>query len=346
MSIKIGKNILKELGGYLRDKNFNRIYIITDDKVNELHFNYLKNILKGFDLRTYILPQGERSKSIDIVLSIYDDLIENNIDRNTAILSFGGGVVGDIAGFVASTYKRGLKYIQIPTTLLSQVDSSIGGKVGVDYGGYKNIIGSFYFPEATFIDPYFLKTLPTRQITCGLGEILKYGLIYDYELFEYTKDRLCNIYEKDLDVLLPIIKKSVDIKEEIVSKDKYDLGLRKMLNFGHTIGHSIETYYDFTKFNHGECVILGMTYESFIGKSLRLIDEDYFDEIYRTLKELMTPIKFNEEEIHDLMDFMRNDKKNIGENIAFVLPVGRGKVDVYYDIDDKMIINSLKGEWI
>ena len=171
MGIKIGENILEKLDGYLKEKNFNKVYIITDDIVNKLHFDYLKDFLKSFDLTTYVLHHGEKSKSIDTVLSIYDNLIENNIDRNTVILSFGGGVVGDIAGFTASTYKRGLKYIQIPTTLLAQVDSSIGGKVGVDYGGYKNIIGSFYFSEATFIDPYFLSTLPSREITCGLGEI-------------------------------------------------------------------------------------------------------------------------------------------------------------------------------
>ena len=346
MGIKIGENILEKLDGYLKDKNFNKVYIITDDIVNKLYFDYLKNFLKDFDLTTYVLHHGEKSKSIDTVLSIYDNLIENNIDRNTVILSFGGGVVGDIAGFTASTYKRGLKYIQIPTTLLAQVDSSIGGKVGVDYGGYKNIIGSFYFPEATFIDPYFLSTLPSKEITCGLGEILKYGLIYDYDLFEFTKNSLWNIYEKDLNILQPIIKKSVDIKEKIVLKDKYDLGLRKILNFGHTIGHSIEAYSNFTKLNHGECVILGMIYESFIGKDLGLIEEDYFDEIYTTLKELISPIKFSEEEIHSLMGFMKNDKKNIDDNIAFVLPIAKGKVDVFYNIDDRMVINSLKGEWI
>ena len=346
MKYVIGNNTLCELSEYLRCRNVKRLYIITDDIVNKLYMNYLKEFLKEFNLVIYIMPNGEESKTIDTVLSIYDDLIENNIDRNTFILSFGGGVVGDVAGFVASTYKRGLNYIQIPTTLLAQVDSSIGGKVGVDYGGYKNIIGSFYFHQAIFIDTYFLNTLPYSEIMCGLCEILKYGLIYDYDLFELVKHNLDSIYEKDLNILLPIIKKSVAIKEEVVSKDKYDLGLRRILNFGHTIGHSIESYYNFSKFNHGEGVILGMIYESYIGKDLELINSDYFYEIYNVLRYFTPPIKFNEKEIEDLIDIMKNDKKNIDDSIAFILPVGKGKVDIYYDIDKKSIIKSLKGEWI
>ncbi len=346
MKTIIGESVLDKLNGYLKDNSMYKLYIITDDIVNELYMNYLEKILKDFNLITYVLPSGEESKSIDNIMPIYDNLIENNIDRNTIILSFGGGVVGDVAGFVASTYKRGLKYIQIPTTLLAQVDSSLGGKVGIDYGGYKNIVGSFYFPEVVIIDISFLKTLGHKEVTCGLGEILKYGLIHDYSLFEFTRLNLKNIYKKDLNVILPIIKRSVNIKQEIVSKDKYDIGLRKILNFGHTIGHSIESYYGFTKFNHGESIILGIMYESYIGKELGLIDEGYFDEIFTTLKNLVTPIRFSNEEINSLINIMKNDKKNINDNIGFILPVGKGKVNLYNNIEEQLIIKSLKGEWI
>lgn len=342
----IGNNILCELSKYLKYKNINNLYIITDETVNNLYMDYLKSFIDDWTLNIYVIPSGEKSKSIETVLLIYDDMIENNINRDTMILSFGGGVVGDIAGFIASTYKRGLKYIQIPTTLLSQVDSSIGGKVGIDYGGYKNIIGSFYFPKITYIDMCFLSTLPYREIICGLGEILKYGLIYDYELFRFTKNNIDNIHRKDLTTLLTIIERSVAIKKEIVSKDKYDYGLRRILNFGHTIGHSIETHYGFTKFNHGECVILGMIYESYMGKDLGLIDDEYFNEIHGILGELVKPIKFNENEIKDLLNFMKNDKKNINDNITFILPCDKGKVDIYYNISQEKIIKSLKGEWI
>lgn len=345
MNVKVGYNVLKELEEYLRTNNVDKLYIITDSNVHKLYMDYLDNIIKDWDYNIYIMPPGEESKTINSVLLIYDDLIDNHIDRNTLILAFGGGVVGDIAGFVSSTYKRGLKYVQIPTTLLSQIDSSIGGKVGVDYGGYKNIIGSFYFPERVFTDTYFLSTLPKREITSGLGEIFKYGLIYDYELFQYTRDNIDKIYNNDINVLNTIIKRCISIKQEIVSQDEKDLGIRKILNFGHTIGHSIEAYYGFSGFNHGEAVMLGMLYEFYIAKCLGLIDVNYYKEIFNTLIPIVKPIKFDEDEIADLLEIMENDKKNISNRITFILPTGEGKVEIFSNIDKKLIINTLEGEW-
>lgn len=345
LDLVIGYNLTKELKEFFKINNVNRLYVITDTIVSKLYMKYIDGVIKNWDYNTYIIPSGEESKNMDTVFSIYNDLLDSNIDRNTYILAFGGGVVGDIAGFVASTYKRGLKYVQIPTTLLSQIDSSIGGKVGVDYGGYKNIIGSFYFPEKVFIDTYFLTTLPKREITSGLGEVFKYGLIYDYELFQYTKDNLDKIYEMDLNVLNIIIKKSVSIKEKIVSQDKKDFGLRRILNFGHTIGHSIEAYYGFNRYNHGEAVILGILYESYIAKNLGLIDRNYFNEIHDILLPLVKPIKFQGNEIYDLLEIMENDKKNILEEITMVLPIDKGRVKIFNNIDKDLIINSLKGEW-
>lgn len=345
MNIKIGKNILGELDKYLKKTGINNLYIITDENINRLYNNYLKENLKEYNFNIYVLPPGEESKSIDMVLSIYDNMLKNSINRNTLIISLGGGVIGDIAGFVASTFKRGINYIQIPTTFLAQVDSSIGGKVGIDYGGLKNIIGSFYFPTMTIIDIFFLKTLSNRDITCGLGEVFKYGLIADYNLFEFTSFNLPNIYGKDEDILLNIINRSVAIKKDIVDRDRYDVGIRRILNFGHTIGHSIEAYYKFSKFNHGEAVILGMIYESHIAKEIGLIDERYFDKIYKVLKNLIVPIKFNIAEISSLINIMENDKKNLDGKIVFILPTGKGEADLFNDIDVKLIINSLKGGW-
>lgn len=345
MNIKIGSNILHELDSYIEKLRTNYIYIITDEYVNKLYKNTIIRIIKNYNSNIYVLPQGETSKSFDNVLSIYDNLLENNVDRNALIISIGGGVVGDISGFIASTYKRGLKYIQIPTTLLSQVDSSIGGKVGINYGGYKNIIGTFYFPEVTIIDTCFLDTLNYRQITCGLGEILKYGLIYDYDLFQFISMNLDNIYNKDHDILLTIIKKSVSIKENIVEDDIFDRGARQILNFGHTIGHSIEGYYEFSRYNHGEAVILGMMYEAFIAKDMGLIDESYFQSIYSVLRNIVEPIKFNSSEIEKLYELMKNDKKNEKGSIVFILPVGRGKVKPIKCIDKETVFNSLKGDW-
>ncbi|NLJ78228.1 MAG: 3-dehydroquinate synthase [Tissierellia bacterium] len=346
MDIIIGENCIGKLNEYLRSNRATELYIITDDNVNALHMEKLKEVIKGYDMNTYTLSPGEESKSISTILSIYDDLIENNIDRDAIILSFGGGVVGDIAGFAASTYKRGLKYIQIPTTLLAQVDSSVGGKVGIDYGGYKNIVGSFYFPELTLVDIQFLDTLKDREIICGLGEVLKYGLIYDYDLFQFTMDNMEQIYNKDLDILLQIIRRSITIKEEVVNRDRYDTGLRMILNFGHTIGHGIEAYYDFGRYNHGEAIILGMIYESKIAYRMGLIDEKYFQTIYQGLRKLVAPVKFNGYEIEQLIHRMKNDKKNKGDRIAFILPISRGKVKLHMDVDEGLIAESLKGEWV
>lgn len=346
MEVIIGENNFDRLKEYLQDNNMYKLYIITDNIVNDLYMDYLEGSLKDFHLNTYIIRAGEASKNMDNVFSIYDDLLDKNIDRNTVILSFGGGVVGDIAGFVAATYKRGLKYIQIPTTLLAQVDSSVGGKVAVDYGGYKNIIGSFYFPELVVVDTLFLSSLGRRELICGLGEVLKYGLIYDYTLFEFTRDNFESIYEKDFKTLEFIVERSISIKAEIVSKDKYDRGIRQTLNFGHTIGHSIESYYKFNKFNHGEAVILGIIYESYMAKEIALIDEEYFKEIYMVLKELVKPIEFTEKDIDHLIHIMKNDKKNINNKITFILPNGRGKVDLYDTINSELIRKSLSYRWI
>lgn len=345
MDIYMDKYNLSKLNEYLIKTSIDRLYIITDEVVNRLYMDYLKSFIGDIDQYVYILPSGEENKTIDNILSIYDDLIEKNIDRKTLIVSFGGGVVGDVAGFVASTYKRGLNYIQIPTTLLAQVDSSIGGKTGFDYKGFKNIIGSFYFPEAIFIDVSFLKSLSDREILCGLGEIFKYGLIADYGLFQYTKDNLNYIYHKDLDTLISIVNRSISIKQDIVSKDRYDRGVRNILNLGHTIGHSIEAYYNFSKYNHGEGVILGMMYEFYMAWELDLIDRNYFKEVYNILSSILYPISFKQKEIEDLIHIMKNDKKNIGDSIVFVLPVDRGKVDVFYHVEEDLIIKTLKGDW-
>lgn len=346
MEVLIGKDTLNEFKSYLSRLNVNRLYIIMDENIYKLHGKRIKEQIAGFEYLLYIMPLGESTKSLEQVLKVYDNLIENNVDRNTVILSIGGGVTGDISGYIASTFKRGLKYIQVPTTLLAQVDSSIGGKVGINYKGYKNIIGSFYFPESTIIDLRFLKTLNRRQITSGLGEILKYGLISDYKLFKFATINIDRIYNIDNEILLPIIEKSVSIKENIVKDDVIDRGQRMVLNFGHTVGHAIESYFEFDKYNHGEAVILGMIYESNIAKDMNLIDKEYAKEIYEVLENIVRPIKFKDKEIDMLLKKMENDKKNQGNGITCILPVGKGKVDIFDGVNREFIIHSLKGEWI
>ncbi len=346
MDIIIGSNILNKLPKVLSSMNTNKILLITDENVAKIYLKKILNVLYEFQIEIYVLKSGEKSKSVDTVLEIYDKLIEFNFDRNTTILSLGGGVVGDIAGFVASTYMRGIKYIQVPTTLLAQVDSSIGGKVGIDYKDLKNIIGSFYFPVKNFVDVDFLQTLDTREIISGLGEVFKYGLIEDYDFFTYVDENLNNIYEKDYQILMFIVEKSIDIKNKIVQLDKKDENIRKKLNFGHTIGHSIETLYNFEKFNHGEAVILGILYESYISKEMELIDNEYFSDIFKALTELVNPIFFDDSEIDTLLNIMYHDKKNIDNRITFILPTGKGEVDIFYNVEEEIIRKALRGIWI
>jgi len=346
MEITIGYNILDKIKGCLSKLGANRVYTIVDENVYKMHEKKVRELVEGLNNIFYIMPSGENTKSIEHVLRVYDDLIEKRVDRNTVIISIGGGVTGDISGFIAFTFKRGLKYIQIPTTLLAQVDSSIGGKVGINYKGYKNIIGSFYFPENTIIDISFLETLDRRQVTSGLGEILKYGLISDYEFFRFVSKSINSIYSCNNEVLLPIIKRAVSIKESIVNQDITDRGHRKILNFGHTIGHSIESFYGFNRYNHGEAVMLGIMYESNIAKYMGLISEEYFMEICEILQKIVMPVQFNDEEIDELLNKMENDKKNQKDGIAFILPVAKGKVDIFNSIEKELIIKSLKGEWI
>ena len=349
MEIVVGKDLFAEIIEFLKVNNKRNIYIITDENVANYHLENLLSFLSSYNVRVYVLEPGEKSKSLEVISGIYLELIENNYDRSTTIISLGGGVVGDISGFISSTYLRGVDYIQVPTTLLAQVDSSIGGKVGVDFGRYKNMIGSFYFPIGNFIDVKLLNTLDKRELISGLGEVIKYGIIKDYDFFKYTRDNIEKIYEFDDRVLLNIVRKSVSIKSEIVGLDERDRDLRRILNFGHTIGHGIESLFGFSNYNHGEAVILGMLYESYISKELGLIDEEYFNEIFNTLRNLVPNkpnIRTGDGSLSEIIDIISHDKKNVGGRIVFVLPTGRGKVEIFDDVNFELIKKSLKGDWL
>lgn len=333
MRFRLVDNIWDELKRYTVDDNY---ILITDDNIYRLYKDDIDRLLCVRNNILLIKP-GEESKNLENVVKIYDKLVEKNIDRNGFILSLGGGMIGDLAGFAASTYKRGINYVQIPTTLLAQVDSSIGGKTAVNYGGYKNLIGTFYFPVETIIDIRFLKTLSKRDFISGLGEVVKYGIIADYEFFKYIKENLNGIFDKEDNILRYIVGKSVEIKSSIVEKDKFDLNIRHNLNFGHTVGHSIESHFNYEMYYHGEAVILGMLVELKIAYLKGLIGNEYFEEIRALLLSLIESYKFNEDEIDGLIKIMKNDKKNIDRKIAFVLPVGKGKVDTFFDIEEKTI---------
>ncbi|MGO1372281.1 MAG: 3-dehydroquinate synthase [Senegalia sp. (in: firmicutes)] len=340
--IHIKRNLLKELDIHLKEYKNKKIIIITDENVSKI---YLKDILKkleDFDVYKFIIPQGEKSKSFSMAENIYDKLIKEKFNKSSLIISLGGGVVGDLAGYISATYMRGVNYIQIPTTLLSQIDSSIGGKVGINYKGIKNIIGSFYQPQKVLIDINTLKTLNKGDISSGLAEMIKYGIIKDYDLLKKIDGKIPLILNLELDDIDILIQKSLEIKKDIVEADTFEKNTRKTLNFGHTIGHGIESLDEFKRFKHGEAVALGMISESFIANKMGLISGEYYNQIKKIIFKIIKRISFTLEEKKQILKNIEMDKKNIDENIVFIFPVDYDKVDIFYiDISNKLIIESL-----
>ncbi|NMB34472.1 MAG: 3-dehydroquinate synthase, partial [Clostridium sp.] len=267
------KNDYEDIGRCINNARLSgKLVLITDSNVDRLQAPQCIEAFEehGYHVDKFVIEAGESSKNLDTIKDIYEYLLGLNVDRNTSLIALGGGVVGDITGFAAATFLRGLSYIQIPTTLLAQADSSVGGKVGVDFEGSKNIVGSFYQPRFVYINVNSLKTLPKRQLQAGLAEVIKHGIIHDIEFFDYIDKNTRKIFEFDEVVLQYITKSNCSIKGAIVEKDEHESGLRAILNFGHTIGHAIETVMNF-EFLHGECVSLGMVGAFKMAKSLGMI---------------------------------------------------------------------------
>lgn len=304
--------------------------LVVDKNIYTNHANRIKVLFKESEM--LILPIDEREKNLTRLLEIIDFFIENKLERENKVFIIGGGVLGDMAGFATSIYKRGVDYIQVPTSLLSQIDSSIGGKTGVDYGGYKNIIGSFHLPRKTIIDFNFLKSLPKREIISGFGEIVKYGIISDYEILEDINFNMEEIRRNNLNIIGKFINKSIEIKEEIVGLDIHEKGLRKKLNAGHTIGHGIESYYNYEKYKHGEAVLLGIYYESTIAYNRSYITRHYYELINKIVRSFIEIEKFTRRDIDKIYTYMKMDKKNIGGRISFILPVNIESVEEFFDI--------------
>lgn len=321
------------------ESKYDKILIITDENVYNYQFeSFISNLNHG-DIELFIIKSGEASKSLHMYESIIKFCIKVNITRKSLVIAFGGGVVGDLAGFVASTYMRGVNLVQVPTTLLSQVDSSVGGKTGINIGNIKNIIGTFYQPKLTYINVNSLKTLKSEDYLSGLGEALKYGYIYDYSFLKYIKNNSEKIMEKDEEVLFNIIKKCTDIKWDIVSKDEKESDLRKILNLGHTFGHGIEKI---CSLSHGIAVNIGTNMAFMLALDKGFIESNYYKEFIDISKLLNLPISFKAENYEEILNIMKSDKKNSFGNINLVMPVGRGEVKIVDNITDDEILNVIK----
>jgi len=311
-----------------------KVAIITNPKVAGLHINYLTNKLKTKELHIITLPDGEEYKNFESVNYALDRLFDAKFDRNSTLIAFGGGVIGDMTGFIASIFLRGIKFIQIPTTLLAMVDSSVGGKTGINNKYGKNLIGSFYQPEAVYIDTYFLKTLEKREFAAGMAEIIKMAVMFDKEFFENIKNNKLSLEE--------MIKRSVELKAEVVNQDEKEKGIRSVLNYGHTFGHVIENLTNYKTYLHGEAVAIGMVMANALSKKLGFLSEKEEKEIKKVLEKNNLPTSFNIKDIDEFYNHFFLDKKTLNNEIKFIIPESIGKYKIAKNIDEKIIKEVLK----
>jgi len=344
--IAIGSNVLEGVGDNLKSFGLSpKIALVSNPTVFSLYGERASVSVKkaGFDLLTVIIPDGEEYKDLLWVQHIYNELLKAKLDRLSALIALGGGVIGDITGFAASTYMRGISYIQMPTTLLAQVDSSVGGKTGVNHKLGKNMIGTFWQPRLVWIDVETLGTLPKRELLAGLAEVIKYGVIHDKELFdllEVNRDKILNL---DRDALTNIIKRSCEIKAEVVSKDERESGLRAILNYGHTIGHAIETVTEYKRFLHGEAVAIGMYLEARLSQMLNFIKGDQVFKIKNLIDSYGLPSEMPADiDINSILLSIQLDKKVVAGELKFILPEKIGSVRIHKGITEKFIKELLQ----
>jgi len=310
-----------------------KVAIITNPTVSGLHINKLLSKLQAKEIHIVTLPDGEEYKNFDSIHFGLDRLFDAKFDRNSVLIAFGGGVIGDMTGFMASIFLRGIKFIQIPTTLLSMVDSSVGGKTGINNKYGKNLIGAFYQPEVVYINPDFLKTLPKREVSAGMAEVIKMSVMFDKVFFENIKDNKCTIEQ--------IIRRSVELKSEVVTQDEKEKGIRSILNYGHTFGHVIENLTNYSVYLHGEAVAIGMVMANRLAVKLGYLTEIEEKEIIKCLKENDLPTTFQIKDVNDFYEHFFADKKTLNNSIKFIIPNGIGNYKIVKDVDKEIILEVL-----
>lgn len=316
-----------------------KLCIVTDSKVEGLYADEVSQVLKDKcrEVVVFSFPEGEKSKNLDTVRDIYEFLIQHKFGRKDMLLALGGGVVGDVTGYAAATYMRGIDFVQVPTTLLAQVDSSVGGKTGVDFDQYKNMVGAFYMPKLVYMNLAVLRSLDDRQYYAGMGEVMKYGLIKNSAFYEWIIDNMYEIHERDMDTLEEMVLKSCTYKKLVVEKDPTEKGERAILNFGHTIGHAIEKAKNF-ELLHGECVALGCVAAAFISWKRELISMEEYYEIRDMFVPFNLPISIDNINPEEILQLVASDKKVEGDKIKFILlkKVGKAMIDTSVTKDEIM----------
>ena len=332
-----------DLAKVISSSKAGKVLVVTDSNVDTLYSEHCFEVINKTGLRCtkFVFPAGEASKNLGTVGGIYQHCKENGFERQDMIIALGGGVVGDLAGFAAATYLRGINFVQVPTSLIAQCDSSVGGKVGVDFQGGKNLVGAFYQPKAVYIDVNTLNTLPEREFVSGFAEVIKHGAIQDKDFFRYLEDNCEEILARKEGVMSYVVRTNCSIKARIVEIDEKESDLRAILNFGHTVGHAIESVLDFSLL-HGECIALGMISACNIAENLGIADKQNLERIMKLLSNLKLPTYYKGLNIERVYKQMYLDKKISGGKLNFILPRKIGEVVQSNEVPESMIIQSIE----
>jgi len=338
--IFVGSHVIEKIDTLFNFSRYSKLFIITDETVAPFYLEKLRNALPA-KVAEIILPSGESAKEIQYLTKIWQQMIAEQIDRKSLIINLGGGVIGDIGGFAASTYMRGVDFINIPTTLLAQVDESVGGKTMINFAGIKNIVGTFYQPSAVIIDVETIKTLPARQLLNGFAEIIKHGLIKDKQYFDLVTSKKPTDFSQE--ELIEIIARSNVIKAEFVESDEKESGMRKIVNYGHTIGHAIEALSLESKKSllHGEAISIGMVAENKIAVEIGLLSEKNAELVKKTLENTGLPVEIPDFPIDEIIEKMKSDKKNTGGTINFTLLKSIGEGVINQTVSEEIIRKTL-----
>lgn len=340
-AVLIGDGLTAQLQTLLDEANCGgRRVIVSNPLVWKLHGPAVSAVLPEAGL--VLIPDGERFKHLQTVAKIYENLIKVAADRSAALVTFGGGIVGDVGGFAAATYLRGIGFAQVPTTLLAQVDAAIGGKVGVNHASGKNLIGAFYPPALVAIDPAFLATLPRREFRAGLYEVVKYGMACSPTLFDRLQKQLTPLFARQPGALIPIIEESCRIKARIVSEDEREAGPRRVLNFGHTAGHALEAATKYRRFRHGEAVAYGMLVAAEVAVRRGALAESDRSALGRLLAQLGPLPSVTDLAPRDALAVIRHDKKVVSGKLHFVLPIKVGATTIVDDVTEKELEHALR----
>ncbi|MDQ7089553.1 MAG: 3-dehydroquinate synthase [Methylococcales bacterium] len=340
--IYIGSDLVSQEKLLAQHIQANQVVVVTNTTIAPLYLQGLCDNLSAYNVEHIILPDGEQYKTLSYVETIFTQLLEARFNRNATLIALGGGVVGDMGGFAAACYQRGINFIQIPTTLLAQVDSSVGGKTGVNHALGKNMIGAFYQPQAVIADIKVLTTLDDRQLAAGIAEVIKYGLIRDYEFFEWLEANIDLLVQKDEKALMFAIERSCFNKAAVVAEDEHESGIRATLNLGHTFGHAIETGMGYGQYLHGEAVAIGTCLAADLSRRLGYLTDDEVTRIIKLFKRVNLPILSPEKlTAKRYLELMAVDKKNIGGSIRLILLEKMGKATLPMSVETVILEQTL-----